>query len=69
MSKYTPLWEHVRRDGRDFVTLTFADVEQIAGVPIDHSFLTVKNELGAYGFEVARISLQGETVSFAKITE
>ncbi len=37
MSKYAPLWEAVDKRTEDSFTLTFAEVEQILGFPIDHS--------------------------------
>ena len=35
-------------------TLTFAEIEQVLGFPIDHSFLNFKKELTARGWEGAR---------------
>ena len=40
MSKYDKLWEYVFKDGRDQFTLSFEEIGRIAGVPIDHPFLT-----------------------------
>lgn len=40
MSKYDKLWECVFKDGRDQFTLSFEEIGRIAGVPIDHHFLT-----------------------------
>lgn len=42
MSKYDALWAWIRENGTDSFNLTFAEIEQIAGLPIDHSFLTYK---------------------------
>ena len=39
MSKYEPLWKWIRDNGTDSFKLTYAEIEEIAGVPIDHSFL------------------------------
>ena len=47
MSKYDKLWEYVFKDGRNRFTLIFEEIERIAGVPIDHAFLTYKKELAA----------------------
>lgn len=66
MSKYTPLWEHIHNDGRTSFQLTFNEIERIAGVPIDHSFLNFKKELLAYGFQVGKISLKEQTVTFTR---
>lgn len=40
MSKYDKLWEYVFGDGRNRFTLIFEEIGRIAGVPIDHPFLT-----------------------------
>ncbi|MDN0033985.1 hypothetical protein QVN85_13905 [Oscillibacter valericigenes] len=64
MSKYAPLWEAVDKRTEDSFTLTFAEVEQILGFPIDHSFLNFKKELPAYGWQVGKISLKAQTVAF-----
>ena len=45
MSKYDALWAWIRENGTDSFNLTFAEIEQIAGVSIDHSFLASKKEL------------------------
>ena len=67
MSKYDALWEYVRGDGRERSTLSFEDIGRIAGVPIDHSFLTYKKELAAYGYQVEKISMKGQTVTFHRV--
>ena len=66
MSKYDPLWNWIKENGNESFSLTFAEIEKIAGLPIDHSFLTYKKELPAYGFEVKKISMKEQTVSFGK---
>ena len=66
MSKYDPLWNWIKENGAESFSLTFAEIEKIAGLPIDHSFLTYKKELPAYGFEVKKISMKEQTVSFGK---
>ena len=67
MSKYEPLWKWIRDNGTDSFKLTYVEIEEIAGVPIDHSFLKYKKELAEYGFCVGKISMKEETVSFQKI--
>lgn len=67
MSKYNPLWEYIQADGRESFNLSFAEIEQIAGLPIDHSFLKYKNELLEYGYKVGEISLKKQTVVFERI--
>lgn len=53
----------------DDFKLTFSEIENIAGVPIDHSFLTFKKELLQYGFKVAKISIKEQIVDFEKVQE
>lgn len=69
MSKYAPLWEYVKGQQGPVLTLTFDRIQQIAGIPIDHSFLTYKKELLAYGWQVGKISMKGRTVRFEKKEE
>ena len=66
MSKYEPLWKWIKENGTDNFKLTYAEIENILGFPIDHSFLTYKKELMEYGFKVCKISLKERTVSFEK---
>ncbi len=66
MSKYEPLWKWIKENGTDSFRLTFEEIEKIAGIPIDHSFLNYKKELLDYGFKVGKISLKEQTVAFSK---
>lgn len=66
MSKYSILWEFVQRDGRESVLLTFEEIQNIAGIPMDHSFLKFKKELLEYGYQVGKISMKEETVIFQR---
>lgn len=66
MSKYEPLWNWIKENGTDSFKLTYTEIEKIAGVPIDHSFLTYKKELAEYGFKVGKISMKEQTVAFEK---
>lgn len=68
MSKYDPLWEYIQKKGESPLTLTFEEIRQIAGIPIDHSFLNFKKELTQYGYQVRKISMKGQTVLFDKIS-
>lgn len=61
MSKYDLLWQAVRQSEADTLTLTLEEAARLAGVPIDHSFLTFKRELSAYGYSVKRVSLKAQT--------
>ncbi|TGY66908.1 hypothetical protein [Dubosiella muris] len=66
MSKYDPLWHWIQeRETPDFV-LEFDEIGKILGFPLDHSFLTFKKELPAYGFQVQKISMKNKTVAFKK---
>jgi len=67
MSKYSPLWEYVQRNGSESFKLTFDEIKDIVGIPIDHSFLNYKKELTQYGYQAGKISLKEKTVIFNKI--
>lgn len=67
MSKYNALWEYVQRQGSQSFKLTFDEIQNIAGVPVDHSFLNCKKELMEYGYQVGKISMKDQTVRFEKI--
>ncbi len=63
MSKYDTLWKYIQENGKESFRLSFAEIEKIAGVPIDHSFLTYKKELLNYGYKVEKISMKEQTVT------
>ncbi len=67
MSKYQSLWEYVQKNGSPSLQLTFEEIQNIAGIPIDHSFLTYKKELTEYGYQVGKISMKQQTVIFHRI--
>lgn len=67
MSKYRSLWEYVQRNGSRSFQLTFQEIQDIAGIPMDHSFLKYKKELTEYGYQVGKISLKEQTVIFHKM--
>ncbi len=69
MSKYEPLWKWIQNNGTDSFQLTYAEIENILGFPIDHSFLTFKKELLDFGFAVGKISMKNQTVSFERNAE
>ena len=69
MGKYDTLWKWINENKTDDFQLTYAEIESIGGVPIDHSFLTFKKELLVYGFKVAKISMKDQTVAFEKINK
>ena len=67
MSKYNSLWEYVQSNGNQTFKMTFEEIRDIAGIPIDHSFLKYKKELIDYGYEVGKISMKEQTIIFNKI--
>ena len=67
MSKYNSLWEFVQSKGSQSLKLTFEEIQNIAGIPIDHSFLKYKKELTEYGYQVGKISMKEQTASATKI--
>ncbi|WP_330402829.1 hypothetical protein, partial [Clostridioides difficile] len=67
MSKYSSLWEYVKKNNSQSFKLTFEEIKDIAGIEIDHSFLKYKKELNEYGYQVGKISLKEKTVIFDKI--
>lgn len=66
MSKYNALWEYVKNRNEDKFFLTYEEIEKIAGVPVDHSFLTYKKELTEYGYKVGKISMKMQTIEFVR---
>ena len=67
MSKYDSLWEYVRNRESQSIKLTFEEIRNITGIPIDHSFLKYKKELTEYGYQVGKISMKEQTIIFNKI--
>ena len=47
--------------------MTYTQIKELAGVPIDHSFLSFKKEFLDYGYNVVKISMKEETVAFEKV--
>lgn len=67
MSKYQRLWEYISEQNVEKLVLTFAEIEKISGIPIDHSFLNCKKELSNYGYTVSKISMKNQTINFEKL--
>ena len=67
MSKYNSLWEYIQKNGGSSFKMTFEEIQNIAGIPIDHSFLKYKKELTEYGYQVGKISMKEKTVIFNKV--
>lgn len=69
MSKYDALWKYVQNRQENSFKLTFDEIADVSGVPIDHSFLKYKKELPEYGYQVGKISMKDQTVIFSKVEE
>ena len=67
MSKYEPLWQWIRENGEDCFSLTFARIEAICGFRPDHALLTYKKELITFGYQVKKISLKAQCVTFERL--
>lgn len=67
MSKYMPLWEYIAQQEERELILSYEQIREICGFPIDHSFLNYKKELLAYGWQVKKISMKQQTVALEKI--
>ena len=67
MSKYDSLWEYVQKKGSQSFKLTFEEIQDIVGIPLDHSFLNYKKDLTEYGYQVGKISMKEKTVIFNKV--
>ena len=66
MSKYLKLWEFIKEQSSDTLKLTYEEIETIAGVPLDHSFLKYKKELLEYGWQVKKKSHEREVCGVYK---
>jgi len=67
MSKCEPLWNYLKENELGNCQLSFEEIKNILGFELDHSFLTYKNELNEYGYEVEKISMKNKFVKFHKI--
>ena len=67
MSKYNAVWEYVQNHKQQVLKLTFDEIQNIAGIPIDHSFLKYKKELEDFGYQAGKISMKEKTVIFNKV--
>ena len=71
MSKYEKLWNYIAstfigKEANEF-KLTFEEIKDILGFNIDHSFLKYKKELLTFGYEVIKINMKEQTISFKKV--
>lgn len=67
MSKYDKLWNYIKENDKEEYILSYEEVKDILGFDIDHSFLTYKKELKEYGYEIGKISLKNNNITFKKI--
>ncbi len=67
MSKYEPLRKYLKDNKKEEYKLTYEEIENILGFPIDHSFLTYKKELNDYGYVVKKISMKEKCILFDKL--
>ncbi len=66
MSKYLKLWKYIKKQSSDTLKLTYEEIEKIAGITLDHSFLTYKKELLEYGWQVKKIYMKDKCVEFIR---
>ena len=66
MSKYDKLWDYVAEQPEESLDLSFEEIGDIAGVPLDHSFLNYKKELLPRGWQVGKISMKKQIVRFER---
>ena len=67
MSKYDKLWDYVAEQPGESLDLSFEEIGDIAGVPLDHSFLNYKRELLPRGWQVGKISMKNQIVHFERV--
>lgn len=66
MSKYQKLWKYIKEQSNETLKLIYDEIENIAGIPLDHSFLTYKKELLEYGWQVKKIYMKEKSMEFIK---
>lgn len=54
MSKYEPLWNWLRENGKEEYKLSYEEMREIMGFELDHSFLNYKKAAKEYGYEVGK---------------
>ena len=69
MSKYEPLWKYLKEKQKDSYKLSYEEIKDILGFSIDHSFLTYKKEVLEYGYEVIKISMKEQMITFQKVSK
>lgn len=66
MSKYQKLWKYIKEQSNETLKLIYDEIENIAGIPLDHSFLTYKKELLEYSWQVKKIYMKEKSVELIK---
>ena len=69
MDNYNLLWKYLIeyfKENNNNLTLSFDEINKIASIPLDHSFLKHKKELEQYNIKVDKISLKNKYVLFKK---
>lgn len=68
MGKYQRLWQYVneqfKNNNLSSLIMSFDGIHNCLGFKLNHSFLTHKKELLAYGYELEKISIKEKNVSF-----
>lgn len=67
MSRYQPLWDFVLGCGCRHYALTFNDIADIIGSPLNRSIMLHNSELLRYGYTISRISERESTVFIDKV--
>lgn len=57
----------MRERGEQSFGLTFEEIQHIAGIPVDHSFLGYKKKLAEYGYQVEKISMKEQAVALQRL--
>ncbi len=60
------LWAYLGETEKDEIALSFEEIGQICGVPVDHSFLRYKHELTEYGYTVKKICMKETRIVFER---
>ena len=67
MSKYCSLWKYIAEKDESTLKMTFDEIQNVTGFPIDHSFLKYKSELQEYGYQCEKIFMKEKAVAFNKL--
>ena len=56
----------MRERGEQSFGLMFEEIQHIAGIPIDHSFLRYKKKLAEYGYQVEKIRVNTRLIDYLR---